>query len=210
MNDQSGVFAVIVDVALSRPPRVEAQVFVQVQADDAVEAIKLAAQMAALHPLVVMSWSSCAASGGGWRWRTRSSSGPRPTSPGRTHADLVQRRFAADEPNRLWVTDITQHPTGQGFVYCAVVLDVSSRRVVGWSIADHLRTELVVHALDMARWRRRPPAGQTVLHSDRGSTPPGLSVTARVKQGCSAAWDESTAPPTTPWSSRSSARCNSS
>ena len=85
------------------------------------------------------------------------------------HDDLVQRRFRAEEPNRLWVTDITQHPTREGWVYCAVVLDVFSRRVVGWSIADHLRTELVVDALDMARWRRRPPTGQTVVHSDRGT-----------------------------------------
>ena len=85
------------------------------------------------------------------------------------HEDLVQRRFRAEEPNRLWVTDITQHPTREGWVYCAVVLDVFSRRVVGWSIADHLRTELVVDALDMARWRRRPPTGQTVVHSDRGT-----------------------------------------
>lgn len=59
MNDQSGVFAVIVAVALSRPPRVEAQVFVPVQADDAVKATQLAAQMAALHPLVVMPVGAC-------------------------------------------------------------------------------------------------------------------------------------------------------
>ena len=82
--------------------------------------------------------------------------------------DLVNREFSADRPDRLWVTDITQHRTGEGWLYCAVVLDVFSRRVVGWSIADHLRTELVVDALDMARWRRKPPAGQTVLHSDHG------------------------------------------
>jgi transposase InsO family protein len=85
------------------------------------------------------------------------------------HDDLVQRRFQADAPNRLWLTDITEHPTREGKVYCAAVLDVYSRRIVGWSIADHLRAELVVDALEMARWRRRPPTGQTVLHSDRGS-----------------------------------------
>jgi putative transposase len=81
--------------------------------------------------------------------------------------DRVQRRFLADAPDRLWVTDITQHRTGEGWVYAAVVLDVFSRRVVGWSIADHLRTELVVDALDMARWRRKPEA--TIVHSDRGT-----------------------------------------
>ena len=85
------------------------------------------------------------------------------------HDDLVRRRFIADAPDRLWLTDITEHPTREGKVYCAAVLDVYSRRIVGWSIADHLRGELVVDALEMARWRRRPPVGQTVVHSDRGS-----------------------------------------
>lgn len=85
------------------------------------------------------------------------------------HDDLVQRRFVADAPDRLWLTDITEHPTREGKVYLAVVLDVYGRRVVGWSIADHLRAELVVDALEMARWRRRPAPGQTVLHSDRGA-----------------------------------------
>jgi putative transposase len=85
------------------------------------------------------------------------------------HDDLVQRRFQADAPNRLWLTDITEHPTREGKVYCAAVLDVYSRRIAGWSIADYLRAELVVDALEMARWRRRPSTGQTILHSDRGS-----------------------------------------
>ena len=85
------------------------------------------------------------------------------------HDDLVRRHFVADAPNRLWLTDITEHPTREGKVYLAAVLDVYGRRIVGWSIADHLRAELVVDALEMARWRRRPAPGQTVLHSDRGS-----------------------------------------
>ena len=85
------------------------------------------------------------------------------------HDDLVRRRFVADAPDRLWLTDITEHPTREGKVYCAAVLDVYSRRIIGWSIADHLRGELVVDALEMARWRRRPGCGQTVLHSDRGA-----------------------------------------
>lgn len=83
------------------------------------------------------------------RWRRHQ---PAPA----VHDDLVNRQFVADGPDRLWVTDITQHRSGEGWIYCAVVLDVFSRRAVGWSIADHLRTELVVDALDMARWRRRP------------------------------------------------------
>jgi putative transposase len=81
--------------------------------------------------------------------------------------DHVQRQFHADRPDRLWVTDITQHATDEGWVYLAAVLDVFSRRVVGWSIADHLRTELVVDALEMARWRRSPTG--TIVHSDRGT-----------------------------------------
>jgi len=85
------------------------------------------------------------------------------------HDDLVRRRFVADAPDRLWLTDITEHPTREGKVYLAAVLDVYARRIVGWSIADHLRAELVVDALEMARWRRRPARGQTVVHSDRGA-----------------------------------------
>nr|WP_274636419.1 IS3 family transposase [Microbacterium bovistercoris] len=81
--------------------------------------------------------------------------------------DRVQRKFVADGPDKLWVTDITQHMTGEGWVYCAAVLDVYSRRCIGWSIADHLRTELVLDALDMARWRRQPSG--TIVHSDRGT-----------------------------------------
>src|SRR5215211_4374739 len=64
--------------------------------------------------------------------------------------DLVQRRFAPPGPDQLWVADITQQRTDQGWLYLAVVLDAFSRRVVGWSMADHLRTELVLDALDMA------------------------------------------------------------
>ena len=73
-------------------------------------------------------------------------------------------------PDRLWVMDVTEHPTPEGKCYLAVVLDAWSRRVVGWSIADHIRSELVVDALQMAIWRRRPPVDQTVAHSDHGST----------------------------------------
>lgn len=83
--------------------------------------------------------------------------------------DLVARRFSPAGPNELWVADITEHPTGDGKVYAAVVIDAWNRQVVGHSIADHLRAELVVDALDMACWRQRPDAGQTVHHSDHGT-----------------------------------------
>lgn len=84
--------------------------------------------------------------------------------------DLVNRTFNPAGPDQLWVMDVTEHPTPEGKVYLAVVLDAFSRIVVGWSIADHIRSELVVDALQMAIWRRRPPAGRTIAHSDHGST----------------------------------------
>jgi putative transposase len=83
--------------------------------------------------------------------------------------DLVRRQFDPKAPDRLWVMDITEHPTAEGKLYLAVVLDAFSRRVVGWSIADHIRSELVVDALQMAIWRRRPEKDKTVAHSDHGS-----------------------------------------
>jgi putative transposase len=95
--------------------------------------------------------------------------GKRARAAAPVHDDLVCRRFVAESPDRLWLTDITEHPTREGKVYLAAVLDVYARRIVGWSIADHLRAELVVDALEMARWRRRPAPGRTVLHSDRGA-----------------------------------------
>jgi putative transposase len=80
--------------------------------------------------------------------------------------DKVDRQFEADGPDRLWVADITYIPTWSGFLYLAVVLDVWSRRIVGWAMENHLKTELVLAALDMAVAQRRP---QTVIHhSDRG------------------------------------------
>jgi putative transposase len=82
--------------------------------------------------------------------------------------DLVNRRFRADGPDRLWVADITEHPARDGKVYVAAVVDAWSRRVVGWSIADHLRSELVVDALEMAIWRRRPEPG-LIHHADHGT-----------------------------------------
>lgn len=83
--------------------------------------------------------------------------------------DLVNRTFSVSGPDRLWCGDVTEHPTLEGKVYVCAVLDAWSRRVVGWSIADHLRAELVVDALDMATWRRRPPGAQTIMHTDHGT-----------------------------------------
>ena len=80
--------------------------------------------------------------------------------------DLVDRRFYSDGPDRLWVADITYIPTWSGFLYLAMVLDVYSRRVVGWSMETHLRTELILAALNMALTQRRP--SEVIHHSDRG------------------------------------------
>jgi len=82
--------------------------------------------------------------------------------------DLVCRDFNREAPNQLWLTDITEHPTREGKVYCCVVLDAHSRRVVGWSIDNHQASSLVTNALLMAIGNRTPPAG-TVIHSDHGS-----------------------------------------
>ena len=83
--------------------------------------------------------------------------------------DLVERNFRPAAPDRLYVADITQHRTSEGWLYLAVVLDCFSRRVVGWAMADHIRSELVVDALQMAIWNRRPAPG-AIHHSDHGST----------------------------------------
>ena len=95
--------------------------------------------------------------------------------------DLVRRAFVADGPDRLWVADITYLPTWQGFLYLAVILDAFSRRVVGWAMAEHLRAELVLEALEMALWVRRP-AGRLVHHSDRGCQYTSLAFGQRCRK----------------------------
>ncbi len=94
--------------------------------------------------------------------------------------DLVQREFTADAPDRLWVADITYIPTWAGFLYLAVVLDAFSRRIVGWAMASHLRTDLVLDALDMALAQRRP--SDVVHHSDQGSQYTSIAFGARCRQ----------------------------
>jgi putative transposase len=82
--------------------------------------------------------------------------------------DLVERRFAAEQPNRLWLADLTYVPTLQGWLFLAVVMDMYSRKIVGWSMRNDLKADLVVDALAMAVARRKPARG-LVHHSDRGS-----------------------------------------
>lgn len=81
--------------------------------------------------------------------------------------NLLDRAFAAERPDQKWAVDITYVPTGEGFLYLAAVMDLCSRRIVGWSMADHLRTELCTDALEMALRSRDPGAG-LLHHSDRG------------------------------------------
>ena len=85
-----------------------------------------------------------------------------------TEEDLVRRAFTVDAPDRLWVSDITEHPTDEGKLYCAAVMDAYSRRIIGHSIDIRQTSVLVVDAMVMAVTRRNPPSKKTILHSDQG------------------------------------------
>jgi transposase InsO family protein len=113
-----------------------------------------------------------------------------------TAVDLVERAFDRPAPNQLWVTDITEHPTREGKVYCCVILDVFSRRVVGWAIDSHQATPLVTTALGMEDTRRGPRRASTIGESTRCcidplslvSSPPGPSHSGRSSPGCCRRW----------------------
>jgi putative transposase len=94
--------------------------------------------------------------------------------------DLVDRNFVASRPNQLWVADITYVPMASGFLYLAVVLDAWSRKIVGWSMANHLRTELVLSALEMAIGQRR--CSDVIHHSDQGSQYTALAFGKRCQE----------------------------
>jgi putative transposase len=95
--------------------------------------------------------------------------------------DLLCRDFVAGQPNRIWLADITYIPTPEGFLYLAFIMDTHSRRIVGWSMDSHMRTELVLDALEMAVWRRKPFAG-LVHHSDRGVQYTAISFAKRLEK----------------------------
>ncbi len=119
----------------------------------------------------------------GIRGVSRRRRGPKTTQravDARPAADLVDRDFTADGPDRLWVADITYIPTWAGFLYLAVVLDAWSRKVVGWAMATHLRTELVLDAMDMAVWQRRPRG--VIHHSDQGTQYTSIAFGLRCKE----------------------------
>jgi putative transposase len=110
------------------------------------------------------------------RFRTTQRDPARPSAP-----DLLQRTCIAAAPNQVWVADLTYVPTRQGFLFLAIVLDACSRRIVGWSMAAHLRAELVLAALDMALKHRRPAAG-VIHHSDHGSQYTAHAFQQRCRQ----------------------------
>jgi putative transposase len=99
---------------------------------------------------------------------------------GRQAPDLVDRKFVAERQNMLWVADITYIPTWAGFLYLAVVLDVFSRRIVGWSMATTLHTQVVLDALSMALWQRR--AKDVIHHSDQGSQYTSIEFGKRCRE----------------------------
>jgi putative transposase len=111
------------------------------------------------------------------RRKYRSRRGVKETAPA---PDLVRRDFAVSAPDQLWVADITYVPTWSGFLYLSVVMDAFSRRIVGWSMATHLKTDLVLRALNMALWQRRP--GEVIHHSDQGCQYTSIAFGLRCKE----------------------------
>jgi putative transposase len=104
-------------------------------------------------------------------WSTTTKKGRRGSgkAPGpAVHDDLVERRFNAVAPNLLWLTDITEHPSAEGKLYCCAIKDVFSNRIVGYALSDRMTRHLAVRALRAAIARRRP-RGTVIVHSDRGS-----------------------------------------
>jgi transposase InsO family protein len=102
-------------------------------------------------------------------WSTTTKKGRSGKRPGpAVHDDLVQREFSASRPNELWLTDITEHPTAEGKLYCCAIKDVFSNRIVGYACDQRMTAQLAVHALRQAIARRQP-VGTVVVHSDRGS-----------------------------------------
>jgi len=107
---------------------------------------------------------------------------PSPTRALQRPDDLVERDFSAAGPNRLWVADLTYVRTWSGFVYVAFVIDAFSRSIVGWQIANHLRTDLALDALEMALWRRKGAGAGLIHHSDMGVQYLSIRYTERLEE----------------------------
>src|SRR5581483_8718166 len=114
--------------------------------------------------------------------RTTDSSHAHPVAP-----NVLGRDFGADAPGRKWAADITYVATGQGWLYLAVVLDLCSRKVVGWAMAEHLRAQLCTDALDMAIGRRRPGGGWCTTATAGCSTPAAITGSCCGRTASSAA-----------------------
>jgi transposase InsO family protein len=115
------------------------------------------------------------------RGQRRRTTVPEPSAP--RPPDLVDRNFTASRPDQLWVADMTYVRTWTGWVYVAFVLDVFSRTIVGWQVANHMRTELPLDALEMALWRRRIKKDSGLIHhSDRGSQYVSIRYTDRLAE----------------------------
>lgn len=101
--------------------------------------------------------------------RTKRVRTTRPDPAALRHADLVNPDFTATAPNRLWVTDLSYVPTWAGVAYVCFIIDVFSRKIVGWRVASHMRTEMVLDAIEMARWSRGTRIDGLRCHSDAGA-----------------------------------------
>ena len=129
------------------------------------------------------------------------------TPPGITVTDLVKRNFTRTGPNQLWVTDITEHPTREGKLFCCVVLDTFSRRVVGWAIDSRAGADLATNALSMAINAREPKAG-AVIHGDHVPQFTSWAFTnGHGRQDSCHPWAPSVTRTTMPWSNPSGDGC---
>ncbi|KAJ1681377.1 hypothetical protein LUZ63_021205 [Rhynchospora breviuscula] len=106
----------------------------------------------------------------------------RPDPASARHPDLVQREFTATAPNRLWVTDLTFVPTWAGVAYVCFIIDAYSRMIVGWRVASHMRTEMVLDAIEMARWGRGHHHTDLRCHSDAGSQFTSIRYSERLAE----------------------------
>src|SRR5205823_11429669 len=118
--------------------------------------------------------------GVGRRRKKLRTTAPDPTA-GRP-ADLVKRDFTADRPNALWVSDLTYVPTWSGVAYVCFIVDAFSRMIVGWRVCAHMRTEMVLDALEMARWSRGTKLEGLRCHSDAGSQFTGIRYGERLAE----------------------------
>jgi putative transposase len=114
--------------------------------------------------------------------RSRKVRTTRPDDKADRPEDLVDRDFTADRPNRLWVTDLTYVSTWQGIAYVCFIIDAFSRRIVGWRVAGHMRTAMVLDSLEMARWARGTRLEGLVAHSDAGSQYTSIRYTERLEE----------------------------